>query len=108
MSGLSMEMSDAAFGALFGSGGFLLAVATNWISQRNKSKSPAPTQTPTQTPTPTLDDCKASHLKNEVEHNEIFNRLRAVETKGAVSEAVVARIDKSLDEINKKIDDLAR
>ena len=95
MTDAGFEISNQAVAAIFGSGGFLVAVLTQYVGGR-KNK------------TPSMADCEKTRIKNELEHKEFSLRIGVMETKGAVSEAVVARIDKSLDEINKKIDDLAR
>ena len=93
MTDAGFEVSNQAVAAIFGSGGFLVAVLTQYIAgKKNKA--------------PTIEGCEKIHKKNDDDHAEFFRRIGSLEGDQKVNAAVVARIDASLKEIKDLIEDL--
>ena len=96
MTDAGFEMSNQAVAVLFGSGGFLVAVVTQWIGSR-KVKAPS------------AEDFRRIHDENTKQHEEFFRRIGKLEgdrrEDRAILEATrdgVARIEGKIDKIAEK------
>ena len=93
MTDAGFEMSNQAVAAIFGSGGFLVAVVTQWLS-RGKGK------------VPTLDECRRAHDDNKREHESFDLRVKALELARAASDEVNRGIRRELKSMNNKLNRL--
>ena len=93
MTDAGFEMSNQAVAAIFGGGGFLVAVVTQWLS---KGKSKAPTS----------DDCRRAHDENKREHDGLDLRVKALELAKAASDEVNRGIRRELKSMNNKLNRL--
>lgn len=93
MSGLAFEMSDAAVAAVFGGGGFLVAMVPKWIAGKGKKMI-------------TQEECIRAHDKNDLQHKEFYDRLETLEKSDARSTVVLEHINKHLESIDQKLDKL--
>ena len=96
MTDAGFEMSNQAVAVLFGSGGFLVAVVTQWIGSR-KVKAPS------------AEDCRRIHEENAKQHEDFIKRIGKLEgdrrEDRAILEATrdgVARIEGKIDKIAEK------
>ena len=94
MTDSGIEFSNQAVAAIFGSGGFLVAVVTQWLS---KGK------------VPSVDECRRIHEENAKQHEDFFKRIGKLEgdrrEDRAILEATrdgVARIEGKIDKIAEK------
>jgi len=95
MTDAGFEMSNQAVAVIFGSGGILAGMVTQWIGSR-KGK------------VPTVDECRRIHEENKKQHEEFFKRIGKLEgdrrEDRAILEATrdgVARIEGKIDKIIK-------
>lgn len=96
MTDAGFEMSNQAVAAIFGGGGFLVAVVTQWIGSRNVKA-------------PSAEDFRRIHEENAKQHEEFFKRIGKLEgdrrEDRAILEATrdgVARIEGKIDKIAEK------
>jgi len=95
MNDAGFEMSNQAVAVIFGSGGILAGMFTQWIGSR-KVKAPS------------AEDCRRTHEENKKQHEEFFKRIGKLEgdrrEDRAILEATrdgVARIEGKIDKILK-------
>ena len=95
MTDAGFEMSNQAVAVIFGSGGILAGMVTQWIGSR-KAKAPS------------AEDCRRIHEENAKQHEEFFKRIGKLEgdrrEDRAILEATrdgVARIEGKIDKIIK-------
>ena len=93
MTDAGFEMSNQAVAAIFGSGGFLVAVVTQWLS-KGKGKSPS------------AEDCRRAHDENKREHNDLDLRVKALELARAASDEINRGIRRELKSMNNKLNRL--
>ncbi len=93
MTDAGFEMSNQAIAAIFGGGGFLVAVVTQWLS-RGRVK------------TPTAEECRRAHDENKREHNDLDVRVKALELARAASDEVNRGIRRELKSMNNKLNQL--
>ena len=96
MTDAGFEMSNQAVAVIFGSGGILAGMVTQWIGSR-KVKAPS------------AEDCRRIHEENAKQHEEFFKRIGKLEgdrrEDRAILEATrdgVARIEGKIDKIAEK------
>ena len=93
MTDAGFEMSNQAVAVLFGSGGFLVAVVTQWLS-RGRVK------------TPSAEECRRTHDENKREHESLDMRVKALELARAASDEVNRGIRRELKSMNNKLNRL--
>ena len=93
MTDAGFEMSNQAVAAIFGGGGFLVAVVTQWLS-RGRVK------------TPSAEECRRAHDENKREHNDLDVRVKALELARAASDEVNRGIRRELQSMNNKLNRL--
>ena len=93
MTDAGFEMSNQAVAAIFGSGGFLVAVVTQWLS-RGKGKAPS------------AEECRRTHDDNKREHESLDMRVKALELARAASDEVNRGIRRELKSMNNKLNRL--
>ena len=93
MTDAGFEMSNQAVAVLFGSGGFLVAVVTQWLS-KGKNKAPS------------VDECRRTHDDNKREHESLDLRVKALELARAASDEVNRGIRRELKSMNNKLNRL--
>jgi len=86
-------MSNQAVAAIFGGGGFLVAVVTQWLS-RGRVK------------TPSAEECRRTHDENKREHESLDMRVKALELARAASDEVNRGIRRELKSMNNKLNRL--
>ena len=94
MTDAGFEMSNQAVAAIFGSGGFLVAVVTQWLS-RGKGK------------VPTLEDCRRIHEENAKQHEDFFKRIGKLEGDRREDRAILEATRDGVVRIEGKIDKIA-
>ena len=93
MTDAGFEMSNQAVAAIFGGGGFLVAVVTQWLS-KGKGK------------VPSAEDCRRTHDDNKREHESLDLRVKALELARAASDEVNRGIRRELKSMNNKLNRL--
>jgi len=93
MTDAGFEMSNQAIAVIFGGGGFLVAVVTQWLS-RGRVK------------TPSAEECRRTHDDNKREHESLDMRVKALELARAASDEVNRGIRRELKSINNKLNQL--
>ena len=93
MTDAGFEMSNQAVAVIFGSGGILAGMVTQWIGSR-KGKSP------------TVEDCRRAHDENKREHNDLDLRVKALELARAASDEINRGIRRELKSMNNKLNRL--
>ena len=93
MTDAGFEMSNQAIAAIFGGGGFLVAVVTQWLS-KGKGK------------VPTVEECRRTHDDNKREHESLDMRVKALELARATSDEVNRSIRRELKSMNGKLNRL--
>jgi hypothetical protein len=93
MTDAGFEMSNQAVAVIFGGGGFLVAVVTQWLS-RGRVK------------TPSTEECRRAHDENKREHNDLDLRVKALELARAASDEVNRGIRRELKSMNNKLNQL--
>lgn len=93
MTDAGFEMSNQAVAAIFGGGGFLVAVVTQWLS-KGKGK------------VPTAEECRRTHDDNKREHESLDMRVKALELARATSDEVNRGIRRELKSMNNKLNRL--
>lgn len=93
MTDTGFEMSNQAVAAIFGGGGFLVAVVTQWLS-RGRVK------------VPSAEECRRTHDENKREHNDLDMRVKALELARAASDEVNRGIRRELKSMNNKLNRL--
>ena len=93
MTDSGIEFSNQAVAAIFGGGGFLVAVVTQWLS-RGRVK------------VPTAEECRRTHDENKREHNDLDVRVKALELARAASDEVNRGIRRELQSMNNKLNRL--
>ena len=93
MTDAGFEMSNQAVAAIFGGGGFLVAVVTQWLS-KGKGK------------VPTAEECRRAHEDNKREHESLDLRVKALELARATSDEVNRGIRRELKSMNNKLNRL--
>ena len=90
MTDAGFEMSNQAVAAIFGGGGFLVAVVTQWLS-KGKGK------------VPSAEECRRTHDDNKREHENLDLRVKALELARATSDEVNRGIRSELKSMNNKL-----
>ena len=93
MTDAGFEMSNQAVAAIFGGGGFLVAVVTQWMS-KGKVK------------VPSAEECRRTHDDNKREHESLDMRVKALELARATSDEVNRGIRRELMSMNNKLNRL--
>lgn len=93
MTDAGFEMSNQAVAVIFGSGGILAGMVTQWIGSR-KVKAPS------------AEDCRRTHDENKREHNDLDMRVKALELARAASDEVNRGIRRELKSMNNKLNQL--
>ncbi|GEM_PF-2940477 len=93
MTDAGFEMSNQAVAAIFGGGGFLVAVVTQWLS-KGKGK------------VPSAEECRRTHDDNKREHESLDLRVKALELARATSDEVNRGIRRELKSMNNKLNRL--
>ncbi len=93
MTDSGIEFSNQAVAAIFGGGGFLVAVITQWLS-RGRVK------------TPSAEECRRAHDENKREHESLDMRVKALELARATSDEVNRGIRRELKSMNNKLNRL--
>ena len=93
MTDAGFEMSNQTVAVLFGSGGFLMAVLTQYIGGR-KGKAPS------------MEECRRTHDDNKREHESLDLRVKALELARAASDEVNRGIRRELKSMNNKLNRL--
>lgn len=93
MTDAGFEMSNQAVAAIFGGGGFLVAVVTQWLS-KGKGK------------VPTVDECRQQHADNKREHESLDERVKSLELARAASDEINRGIRRELKSMNNKLNRL--
>lgn len=93
MTDAGFEMSNQAVAAIFGGGGFLVAVVTQWLS-KGKGK------------VPSAEECRRTHDDNKREHESLDLRVKALELARAASDEVNRGIRRELKSMNNKLNRL--
>jgi len=93
MTDAGFEMSNQAVAAIFGGGGFLVAVVTQWLS-KGKGK------------VPSAEECRRTHDDNKREHESLDMRVKALELARAASDEVNRGIRRELKSMNNKLNRL--
>ena len=93
MTDAGFEMSNQAVAAIFGGGGFLVAVVTQWLS-KGKGK------------VPSAEECRRTHDDNKREHESLDLRVKALELARATSDEVNRGIRRELVSMNNKLNRL--
>ena len=93
MTDAGFEMSNQAVAAIFGGGGFLVAVVTQWLS-KGKGK------------VPSAEECRRTHDDNKREHESLDMRVKALELARATSDEVNRGIRRELQSMNNKLNRL--
>ncbi len=86
-------MSNQAIAVIFGSGGILAGMVTQWLS-RGRVK------------TPTAEECRRTHDDNKREHESLDMRVKALELARAASDEVNRGIRRELKSMNNKLNQL--
>jgi len=93
MTDTGFEISNQAVAVIFGSGGILAGMVTQWLAQR-KDKAPS------------LEECRRTHAEIKHEHESIDSRVRALELAKAASDEINRGIRRELKSINIKLNRL--
>ena len=93
MTDSGVEFSNQAVAAIFGGGGFLMAVLTQYIGGR-KNKAPS------------VDECRRTHDDNKREHESLDLRVKALELARAASDEINRGIRRELKSMNNKLNRL--
>lgn len=93
MTDSGIEFSNQAVAAIFGGGGFLVAVVTQWLS-KGKGKAPS------------MEECRRTHDDNKREHESLDLRVKALELARATSDEVNRGIRRELKSMNNKLNRL--
>ena len=93
MTDSGIEFSNQAVAAIFGSGGFLVAVVTQWLS-KGKGKAPS------------MEECRRTHDDNKREHESLDLRVKSLELAKAASDEINRGIRRELKSMNNKLNRL--
>lgn len=93
MTDSGIEFSNHAVAAIFGGGGFLMAVLTQCLGGR-KNKAPS------------VEECRRTHDDNKREHESLDLRVKALELARATSDEVNRGIRRELKSMNNKLNRL--
>ena len=89
MTDSGIEFSNQAVAAIFGGGGFLVAVVTQWLS-KGKGKAPS------------MEECRRTHDDNKREHESLDLRVKELGRGRATSDEVNRGIRRELKSMNNK------
>jgi predicted nuclease with TOPRIM domain len=93
MTDAGFEMSNQAVAVIFGSGGILAGMVTQWIGSR-KVKAPS------------AEDCRRTHEENAKQHEELFKRIGKLEGDRREDRAILEATRDGVARIEGKIDKL--
>ena len=94
MTDSGIEFSNQAVAAIFGGGGFLVAVVTQWIGSRKVK-------------VPSAEECRRIHEENTKQHDEFFRRICKLEGDRREDRAILEATRDGVVRIEGKIDKIA-